>query len=325
MFNVLRTDFFVRPPARLPSPNWRMESGTPTPWPGTPAAVLSALRPWPGTPFQNRQIHPAMTKFQADSTGDMDLFLGSGRSVASARSTRNAKNIAQRNAQMQSTHKVLLRTDSTVQAVAYSEKSDNPLSVAPVVIRSVIKEHRHGADDLCNKNTSVNSKRSGCITTTPMISHLESANFTPSKSRDHVRLPGTSGFSCHLKVIKSSEVNLHIQPWDRDPGEISEEPYPDSIKPMRASKNLKASMHEARKGGIFRTLKPKGSLMVRKWYTRENTPEFGCETLTDIRDSDHFPRSASVGAFNRRNDKDPNPWYVCVEEGGQCVDVFVRG
>ena len=92
---------------------------------------------------------------------------------------------------------------------------------------------------------------------------------------------------------------------------------------MRASKNLKASMHEARKGGIFRTLQPKGSLMVRKWYTRENTPEFGGATLTDMRDSDHFPRSASVGApFNRRNDNAPNPWYVRMEKGGGRVICF---
>ena len=53
---------------------------------------------------------------------------------------------------------------------------------------------------------------------------------------------------------------------------VSEEPFRDSIRPMRASKVLTETMHEARKGGVFRTLKSKGSLSVRRYYKRKQSP-----------------------------------------------------
>ena len=47
---------------------------------------------------------------------------------------------------------------------------------------------------------------------------------------------------------------------------LSDEPYRDAVRPMRISKVLKDSVNTARKGGVFRTVAPKGSLTVRNHY-----------------------------------------------------------
>ena len=56
----------------------------------------------------------------------------------------------------------------------------------------------------------------------------------------------------------------------------SAEPFRDSLRPMTASKMFTREQQQARKGGVFRAVMPRGSLMVRRHFQRRQSADDFC-------------------------------------------------
>jgi len=92
----------------------------------------------------------------------------------------------------------------------------------------------------------------------------------------------------------------------------SEEPYRDTLRPMHNAKVLMESMQVARRGGVFRTLPSKGSLMVRNFYRRKPAPGKLLETIDDDSQRDQSPFiDQQEHAFLELDENDANLWYAC--------------
>ena len=110
-------------------------------------------------------------------------------------------------------------------------------------------------------------------------------------------------------------------------GRRSEEPYRDTLRPMRNAKALMESMQAARRGGVFRTMPSKGSLMVRNHYRHK--PASG-EMQEAVNDSAHNG-ALSLPADNidqehpfvLLDETDANLWYVCATIGCACAHLMM--
>jgi hypothetical protein len=81
---------------------------------------------------------------------------------------------------------------------------------------------------------------------------------------------------------------------------------------MHNAKVLMESMQVARRGGVFRTLPSKGSLMVRNFYRRKHAPGELLEAIDDDAQRDQSPFiDQQEHAFLQLDETDANLWYVC--------------
>jgi hypothetical protein len=152
----------------------------------------------------------------------------------------------------------------------------------------------------------------------PQVAHGPTTARAPARTAPRNQNPHSADRGEHSRPLtRAREITVDpsicpLGSGNRPLSLASAEPYRDTLRPMHNAKVLMESMQVARRGGVFRTLPSKGSLMVRNFYRRKHAPGELLEAIDDDAQRDQSPFiDQQEHAFLQLDETDANLWYVC--------------
>ena len=260
-----------------------------------------------------------VTKERPLLDGSKDFFLG----------RRPANRAAVQQSNLVLAHSTIQQVVAHVHGSAQRSKEDSASASPKGQLQTVLVEQyrRETREDQSHIKRHFDTPFSGALNDSSLADIVEAVRpqvaHGPTTARAHVRTaprnqnPHSADRGENSRPSPNRAKEITVDPSIRPLGSgrplnlASEEPYRDTLRPMHNAKLLMESMQIARRGGVFRTLPSKGSLMVRNFYRRKPVPGELLETSDDDAQRDQSPViDQQEHAFLQLDETDANLWYV---------------